>query len=66
MFNKAESSLDKYNSGGPLPNRIDQIKRWFKENSDKMNAIDIKEQYGDEIEGFFNKLQTNSIQKKEI
>jgi hypothetical protein len=31
-----------------------------------MNAIDIKEQYGDEIEGFFNKLQTNSIQKKEI
>ena len=66
IFKGAESFLDKYNSGEPLPNRIDEIKKWFNLNRDKMDAIDIKEKYGKEVDNFFNKIQTNSIQKKEI
>ncbi len=66
IFKNAESFLDKYNSGEPLPNRIDDIKKWFNLNRDKMNEIDIKEKHGEEVDNFFNKIQTNSIQKKEI
>ena len=66
MFDNAKAFLDKYNSSEPLPNRIEKIKEWFNLNRDKMDAIDIKENYGEEINNFFNKLQTNSIQKKEI
>ena len=66
IFKDAESFLDKYNSGEPLPNRIDEIKKWFNLNRDKMIEIDIKDNHGKDIDDFFNKLQTNSIQKKEI
>ena len=31
-----------------------------------MNEIDIKDKYGKEVDNFFNKIQTNSIQEKEI
>ena len=56
IFEKAEAFLDKYNSGKPLPNHTDKIKSWFNLNREKINAINIKDKYGDEIDGFFNKF----------
>ncbi len=56
IFEKAESFLDKYNSGKPLPNHTDKIKSWFNLNREKIKAINIKDKYGDEIDGFFNKF----------
>ena len=71
MFNKAESFIDKYNSSEPLPYTTEAIKKWFNLNRDKMNEIDIKEKYGEEVDNFFFKftninIEVNSIQKKEI
>ena len=31
-----------------------------------MNEIDIKVKHGEEVDSFFNKIQTNSIQEKDI
>ena len=53
MFDNAKTFLDRYNGGKPLPIYTDKIKEWFNLNSDKMIAIDIKDKYGDEIDGFF-------------
>ncbi len=64
MFNKAESFIDKYNSGEPLPYRIDDIKEWFNLNRDRMNAIDIKEKYGKEVDSFFSKFSNKEISKE--
>ena len=66
MFEKTKAFLDKYNSGEPLPNYTNEIKEWIINNRERMNDIDLKDKYGEEIDMFFNKLQTNSIQKKEI
>jgi hypothetical protein len=66
MFNKANAFKDKYNSGESLPNYTNEIKEWINNNRDRMNDINLKDKYGEEIDMFFNKLQTNSIQKKEI
>ena len=64
MFNKAKSFIDKYNSSEPLPYKTEDIKKWFNLNRDRMNAIDIKEKYGKEIDMFFNKFtDINSINK---
>lgn len=39
-------------------------KKWFNLNGDKMNRIDIKDQYGEEIDMFFNKFtDIHSINK---
>src|SRR5574344_303447 len=65
MFNKAESFIDKYNSSEPLPYKTEDIKKWFNNNRDKIIEIDIKDNHGKDIDDFFNKIQTNSIQKKE-
>ena len=56
MFNKAESFLDKYNSSEPLPNRIEKIKEWFNLNRERMNEIDLKDKYGEEVGDFFSKF----------
>ena len=66
MFEKTKAFLDKYNSGEPLPYNTKKIKEWFNNNRDKMNEIDIKEKHGEEVDSFFNKIQTNSIQEKDI
>ncbi len=54
MFDKAKEFLDKYNNGEPLPNHTDDIKEWFNINTERMNMISIKDQYGEEIDMFFN------------
>ena len=66
LFEYATAFLDKYNNGNPLPNHTDEIKEWIINNRERMNDIDLKDKYGEEIDMFFDKLQTNSIQKKEI
>ena len=66
MFYYAKEFTKKYNNDHKLSNETDDIKEWFNFNRERMNDIDIKEEHGEEINNFFNKLQTNSIQKKEI
>ena len=64
MFDKAKTFLDKYNSGKPLPNKTEDIKEWFNLNRERMNDIDLKDKYGEEIDMFFNKFtDINSINK---
>ena len=48
-----------------------EIKKWINNNREKMNEIDLKDKYGDEIDDFFSKftninIEVNSIQRKEI
>ncbi len=64
MFNKAESFIDKYNSSEPLPYKTEDIKKWFNLNRDRMNAIDIKEKYGKEVDSFFSKFSNKEISKE--
>ena len=56
MFEEAEAFLDKYNSGKPLPADSEDIKKWLIKNRDRMNAIDTKNNYGKEIDGFFSNI----------
>ena len=66
MFYKVEEFIKKYNNNKELPSLSDNIKDWLNDNRDRMNEIDIKDKYGKEVDNFFNKIQTNSIQEKEI
>jgi hypothetical protein len=56
MFNKAKAFEDKYNNGKPLSSYTDKIKEWINNNRERMNEIDIKDQHGEEIDGFFYKI----------
>src|SRR5574344_997057 len=42
-FYKVESFLNKYNNGENLPNNSNELKKWFNENRDRMNDIDIQD-----------------------
>ena len=66
MFFKTVAFLDKYHHGYNFGHQTEDIKDWFNKNRDKMNEIDIKEKHGEEVDSFFNKIQTNSIQEKDI
>ena len=57
MFEKTKAFLDKYNSGEPLPNYTNEIKEWIINNRDRMNELDIKDKYGDQIDGFFSNIK---------
>ena len=46
----------KYNNNKSMPYKTNDIKEWFKENRDKMNEIDIKDKYGEEVDGFFSNI----------
>ena len=56
MFDNAKAFLDKYNSGEALSSYTDKIKEWINNNRERMNEIDIKDQHGEEIDGFFYKI----------
>ena len=64
MFNKAKEFLDKYNSGEPLPKYTDDIKFWVNINRDRMNAINIKEKHGKEVDSFFSNFSNKEISKE--
>ena len=63
-FYKVESFLNKYNNGEILPNNSNELKKWFNENRDRMNDLDIKDKYSDQIDGFFSKI--NNINSLDI
>ena len=63
-FYKVESFLNKYNNGEILPNNSNELKKWFNENRDRMNDLDIKDKYSDQIDGFFSKI--NNIYSLDI
>ena len=54
MLLNTEAFINKYNNGEILPNNSNELKKWFNENRENMNAIDLKEKHGDEIDNFFN------------
>ncbi len=54
MFDEALAFENKYNSGKPLPNKIEDIKDWLIENRERMNMIDTKNIHGKEIDDFFS------------
>ena len=54
MLLNTEAFINKYNSGESLPRNIEGIKDWLIKNRENMNAIDLKEKHGDEIDNFFN------------
>ncbi len=58
VLKNAEAFIDKYNSGEPLPNYTDKIKEWFNLNRERMNDIDLKDKYGEEVDDFFLNLNT--------
>ena len=62
MFTSSKPYAAKYNNNIPLPEDIEKIKEWFKENSDKINAINLKNRYGKEIDDFFSNI-TNVIKE---
>ena len=64
IFSNAKAFLDKYNSGEPLPNYTNEIKKWLNENREKMNMIDFKEKHGDEIDGFFSNILLTECNKQ--
>ncbi len=66
IFEYAIAFKKKYNKGESFSLDTEDIKEWFNFNRERMNDIDIKEKHGEEINNFFNKLQTNSIQEKDI
>ena len=62
ILDKAKAFLDKYNGGESLPYNTKKIKDWFNFNRDKIKEKYIKEEHGDEIDGFFSNI-TNLTQK---
>ena len=62
MFYNAKAFKDRYNSGKPLPEDTDDIKTWININRDRMNAIDIKENHGEEIDDFFSNINLTFYQ----
>ena len=60
MFNNAKAFLDKYNSGEPLPKHTEDIKTWVNINRYKMDAIDIKDRYGKEVDSFFSNFELDN------
>ena len=60
MFNNAKAFLDKYNSGEPLPKYTEDIKTWVNINRYKMDAIDIKDRYGKEVDSFFSNFELDN------
>ncbi len=71
MFDNAESFINKYNNDKQLSYHTDDIKKWFNLNRERMNDIDLKDKYGEEVDDFFSKftninIEINSIQRKEI
>ncbi len=67
MFNNAKAFLNKYNSGEYLPNYTNKIKEWLINNKERMNDIDIKDKYGDQIDDFFSDITNLTKEvKKEI
>ena len=54
MFHDAKAFCDKYNNGNPLPEDTYKTKEWFNLNRERMNEIDIKDKYGEDIDDFFN------------
>ena len=56
MFYNAKAFQNKYNSGEPLPNYTNEIKKWLNENREKMNMIDVKDKHGNEIDDFFSNI----------
>ena len=63
MFNNAKAFQNKYNSGEPLPNYTNEIKEWIINNRDRMNELDIKDKYGDQIDGFFSNILLTECNK---
>ena len=65
MFYNAEAFQDKYNSGKELLYHTNEIKEWINNNRDKMNNLDIKDKYGDQINDFFSNIKKmdNSIRE---
>ena len=64
MFNNAKAFQNKYNSGETLPLDTKEIKEWLNENREKMNEIDLKDKYGDEIDDFFSKFSNKEFSKE--
>ena len=64
MFDKALAFENKYNSGRSLPYYTNNIKDWLNDNRDRMNDLDIKDKYSDQIDGFFSKI--NNINSLDI
>ena len=63
MFTSSKPYAAKYNNNNiPLPEDTEKIKDWFKENSDKINEINLKNRYGKEIDDFFFNI-TNVIKE---
>ena len=63
MFDNAKTFLNKYNNGNSLPEDTIYIIDWLKDNKERMNAIDLKEKYGKEIDDFFLDISINKIKK---
>ena len=53
---KQKLFLNKYNNGEDLPYNTKKIKEWFDLNRERMNEIDIKDKYGNEIDNFFSNI----------
>ena len=64
MFCDADAFLDKYNSGKALPDYTHKIKDWINNNRDRMNEIDLKDKYGDEIDDFFSNIKLKIIKSR--
>jgi surface protein len=64
IFEEAKAFIKKYNSDKPLPEDTKEIKNWFNLNRDKMNAIEIKDKYGKNIDDFFKDIEDKNFTRR--
>ena len=66
MFDKAIAFEKRFNNGNSLPEETNNLKVWFKENSDIMLAIDVTEREKDNLDSFYNNLESlyNNLDKE--
>jgi surface protein len=57
VFNNAKAFIDKYNNGVDIPYHTEDFKIWFDNNRDRMNDLDIKDKYGNQINDFFSNIK---------
>ena len=56
MFNETNAFKDKYNNGKTLLDYTEDIKEWLNDNRYRMNDLDIKDKYGNQIDDFFSDI----------
>lgn len=66
MFWDANSFNKRFNNNKALPVNTKELEIWFKENRDKMLAIDMKESEKENLDSFYNNLENlyNNLDKE--